>query len=123
MTIDDMPAGREMDALVAEKVMGYEHCKDPAEYWGIPDAPKDNKNWKHYSRIFFGDPPKFSTDIAAAWEVVEKLDGYARDEFHDIMGDECAMRDLWELTSKKAALTICYAALQAVGYEPERNPK
>jgi hypothetical protein len=53
----NMEAGREMDALVAEKVMGYERVPDIKPY-GFGDA------WlQHYS-----------TDIAAAWQVVGKLE-------------------------------------------------
>ena len=48
--IDEMPAGRELDALVAEKVMGWDHYPSKHEI-----------------------VPAYSTDIAAAWEVVEKM--------------------------------------------------
>lgn len=49
MSYDDMEAGRELDAMVVEKVMGV-----------------DITSGSH--RV-----PFYSTDIAAAWEVVEKL--------------------------------------------------
>ena len=47
MNYDEMPAGREMDALVAEKVM----ADPPGQVW----------------------PRAYSTDIATAWEVAEKM--------------------------------------------------
>ena len=50
----NMPAGREMDALVAEFVMGWLPNPGPA-------LPKD--------KIV----PNFSIDIAAAWEVVKYI--------------------------------------------------
>lgn len=51
--VDAMVAGREMDALVAEKVMGL---KPP---WPI-------------LAFYEPSPPAYSTDIAAAWEVLDK---------------------------------------------------
>lgn len=51
-----MVAGRELDALVAEKVMG-----------SIVRIPEDGSG----ITLTF-DPPPYSTDISAAWEVLEK---------------------------------------------------
>lgn len=57
----NMEAGREMDALVAEQVMGYERTADVMPY-GFGNA------WLLY----------YTTDIAAAWEVAKKiLDDYS----------------------------------------------
>lgn len=68
-----MNSGRELDALVAEKVMGFkkvqhfdrevthespEGCLIYADFLPAPEAMKI---------------PSYSTDIAAAWEIVEKL--------------------------------------------------
>jgi len=50
-----MKPGRELDALIAERVMGGRKIDDPGKPFGLGGAP-------HYS-----------TDIAAAWEVVERL--------------------------------------------------
>lgn len=79
MDIDKMPAGREMDALVAEKVMGHAICehsrtKSTAQSSGIAMCGvRECKGELHYEYL-----PRYSTDIAAAWEVVEKLQ---RDDF------------------------------------------
>lgn len=62
MNYDDMPAGREMDALVAEKVMGW-HRLSFSKCW-ISGASKKER------RIELWSP---STDISGAWEVVEKM--------------------------------------------------
>lgn len=57
--------GRKLDALIAEKVMGY------------PDKLKADKYDNVYRKS--GDSwiataiPNYSTEIAAAWEVVEKM--------------------------------------------------
>ncbi|MDP9676256.1 hypothetical protein J2W97_002251 [Paenibacillus jamilae] len=55
---------RERDAWVAEKVMGLELSDNMlAAYpkYRLPDYPD-----------YFRDVPNYSTDIAAAWEVLEK---------------------------------------------------
>jgi hypothetical protein len=54
-----MEPGRELDALVAEKVMGWTKVGENA--WEAP-------NIKGYPLL-----PRYSTDIATAWEVVEKI--------------------------------------------------
>lgn len=56
MTRDEilaMPAGREMNALIVEKVMK----------WNVKVTLKD----------YVIEYPRYSTDIAAAWQVIEKL--------------------------------------------------
>ena len=78
MSIDDMPAGRELDALIAEKVMGREICDE--EEWSVQTSrsglrvegmvcPKHGLN-SCLQRAFL---PFYSTDIAAAWEVFEAV--------------------------------------------------
>ena len=66
-----MKAGIEMDILVAEKVMDWE--QRICEFIGIP-------MWSHItgiecaaSRTFFETAIAYSTDIALAWQVVEKV--------------------------------------------------
>ncbi|MDG0056954.1 hypothetical protein MMB75_25345 [Paenibacillus sp. P2(2022)] len=56
---------RERDAWVAEKVMGLELSDNMlAAYpkYRLPDYPD-----------YFRDVPNYSTDISAAWEVIDKL--------------------------------------------------
>ena len=83
--IDKMPAGRELDALVAEKVMGWyppkhletEKCRIDQNlvhstydsYWLSPDRPLSDTSLKHLSYC----PPCYSCDISAAWEVLEEM--------------------------------------------------
>lgn len=65
-----MKPGRELDALVAEKVMGWA----PNYPGGWPHPPKDEPNRKrHMAADGTTVIPAYSTDIAAAWEVVEKV--------------------------------------------------
>ena len=70
MRIDEMPAGREMDALLAEKVMGYTLSE-----LSLPAYPK-YKLFDIESGEFSGyvkEVPHYSTDIAASWEVVKRM--------------------------------------------------
>ncbi len=64
--IDNMPAGREMDALIAEKVMMFPMA-------AIPHALTKDKRVIDKGDHAWLECKCYSTDIAAAWEVVEKL--------------------------------------------------
>lgn len=67
-----MNPGRELDALIAEKVMGWKPFDgEPPGAW----IDEQSKAWaksvcikESYDRI-----PPYSTDIAAAWEIVRHL--------------------------------------------------
>lgn len=89
--IEAMPAGRDMDKLIALQVMGYtmyHYDKDVAEmcYYMLLDAEGDavvfRANYREGEHATeekaWADCPAFSADIAAAWQVVDKLraDGY-----------------------------------------------
>lgn len=65
-----MKPGRELDALVAEKVMGWTKLLTPEgeqifDYWRSPEPYMRN--------CTSDDIPQYSTDIAAAWQVIDKL--------------------------------------------------
>lgn len=109
MNIDEFEAGRELDALVAEKVMGRIL---------IPDEVL-----KHTSATNFEDIPAYSTDISAAWQVVEKmleLGAYV-DIGIDKYGAQVQLDNYdgkWEsgesIRADNAPLAICRAALKAL---------
>lgn len=141
--MSELKAGRELDALVAEKVMGWR----PMQGGVSMEIGEKDDLWEDGSRKWYGkdgDPrpmrllpsPKFSTDIAAAWLVVEKL--IARgDEFtlERISLDKVWRAKVYPFTkdkgwagggyftssndvavnAKTAPLAICRAALLAVG--------
>lgn len=77
-----MEAGRELDILIAEKVMGYvwrksamtgRRCLYPPyaiPYWMSEQATGSEPLVTDWERINF---PRFSTDISDAWRVVEWL--------------------------------------------------
>lgn len=101
-----MKAWRELDALIAEKVMGITF----------------NPRWIHASNTV----PRYSTDIAAAWDVWVKMrDGEAWDDFVRHYTESCEpgfiAQDrhdelswvLFNLSPEK----MCLAALKAAGHE------
>ena len=62
-----MEAGREMDCAIAEEIFGWKILtKIPPLIW--INNPADKANGGYGNRV-----PHYSTDIAAAWEVVKKL--------------------------------------------------
>jgi hypothetical protein len=83
MNIDTLEAGRELDALVAEKVMGWTWPDDrcPICGWSFSDTaaegcvPGDCSQRPIPTVPESEDYPHYSTDITAAWEVVEKMLG------------------------------------------------
>lgn len=144
MNIDKLEAGRELDALIAEKVMGCKprllrRADTVPDYCGC--ETRQHARSDDDSRI-----AEYSTDIAAAWEVVKKL-GEFRDgpnklykpvirlEYYEhdgiatvtvgrckgIMGDATDISaEVWEEhgeanADQAMALAICRAALKAVG--------
>ena len=112
----EMEAGRELDALVAEKVMKNKHS-NPETFGRCPTCGYD---------AFYPDLPRYSTDIAAAWEVVEKMadtPGPNGDHWGfmlDYNGVDCvAAFGHWEDWEAKGAAdtaphAICLAALAAL---------
>jgi len=70
--IDKLEAGRELDALVAEKVMGWR--EDAYHYWGAPGSSSTlwvvaGSTEDHHGNTVWSP----STDIVAAWKVLRCL--------------------------------------------------
>ena len=153
---------REIDALIAEHVMGYKKSTKDV-YMSYGQDPKQN----HLNRCEFtgnrecfldnfGVPlfleddvvtqqklPKYSTDIKAAWEVVNWLNnnapeqkyGYYSDYFlvmefrdkewgcgfmYDIPYEGWSEHEIY-VSAKTAPMAICLAALKAKGIEVDEN--
>lgn len=112
-----MKPGRELDALIAEKVMGLAVLNGQIFRY-------DKSYEKGDIATAVGCPiPSYSTDMAAAWEVVEKLEGInifkdypEKNEWHVsfLMCDDFGCDDLCT-SSNSAPHAICLAALKAVG--------
>jgi len=121
--MNDLPAGRELDVLVAKKVMGWTKPK------GGRRDPLTGKRpvWRELP-FEYVDTPHFSTDIAAAWEVVEKFAGQVTIQGPISVGfnegesyPKCwtvgFTKNAWNnirCEAETAPLAICRAALRAV---------
>ena len=154
--IDKMEAGQELDALVAERVMGWKQDED----WGCLIPPqqraKPTEMWTPWQRdknrdvfrepvkgaavsgiVYSGDfssiyLPEWSTDIAAAWKVLDKLDKDWRISIHQMWDGkawQCSLEPAGGLTldpevprggvfanADTPALAICRAALKATNH-------
>ena len=93
-----MKAGRELDALIAEKVMGHSVIRKGESFTGFPLLLHSSGDWdtgiaqediwqigeRVYSPFSL---PHYSTQIADAWLVVEKLQesGYCVELFFDML--------------------------------------
>jgi hypothetical protein len=136
--IDTMEAGREMDALVAERVMGLtlrreEEDESPTHPYVYRWQRPDGSRICTHTSFGFGwcgsrDEankclPSYSTDIAAAWQVVEHFSkGKDMPVFVGMVGDSAEAKiydtegnPLMEpVHADTPALAICRAALKAV---------
>lgn len=147
MNTDMIPAGRELDALVAEKVMGLKVEMLPIMYdedyegqvprfstaeWEkemreeAPDWQRESWDSDKGPVVVEGGDRKYvvrpySTDIAAAWEVVEKMRkmgweptiALQKAHVYAITYD-ASYDELSRAYAEHAPLAICRAALKAV---------
>lgn len=117
---ETMKAGRELDALIAEKVMGkrviYDRNGESVEFYG-----------EYPSNGFFATPRPYSTEIGQAWKVVEKMradsiyiDIQAKSEGYTTLWGRAGTddEDIWVCNgpfhADAAPLALCLAALDAV---------
>lgn len=131
-----MEAGRELDALVAEKVMGCKIDRSYVEGWpNWIGGPRYRCGCGNYAHACGDDDIAepllnfYSTDIAAAWEVVERIKHLKDPDPMEVWIYETRSKGVtcevyWDLgsrlagrgqvTAATAPLAICLAALQAV---------
>lgn len=127
-----MIAGRELDALIAEKVMGRK-----VERWRYFEdgyastALRPRGKAESTGVLITNNLPAYSTDIAAAWQVVERLNDRfsieimaltstvlcSNTRFRVDMFDHEALAPRTEVHAATAPLAICLAALKAIGVE------
>lgn len=114
---------RKLDALVAEKVMGWSNAGPPENPLIVP--PLDHEAIRNHWAAEWdehGCPhwmPRYSSDISAAWEVVEAMGGHhnfflqsSHDQWSCSFDGGPEVHDVQEVT-----LAICLAALKAKGIE------
>lgn len=136
--IDKMESGPEMDALIAEKVMGLIPCASRF-YMPLIAGAWDEIHCEHIDAgksgiCFDPDPdkvPRYSTSIATAWKVVEKVaqlnaekkEGWGSFDLGDRIKDGKVeyyaifsgknLPNSNEVSADTAPLAICRAALKA----------
>ena len=125
--IMNMKPGRELDALAAEKVMGWRKKTFPGGGGGFTAWVDENEkvmklisNSTMSETCYRCDYFRPSTDIAAAWEVVEKMSEQWPQ--YQLAKIEDGWSVMWgfdgygwpEATGKTAPEAICKAALLAV---------
>lgn len=127
MQIDEMEAGRELDALVAEKVMELRRVEEGNVYfWPSPEMVEQiRKRHPDVIGVDYFPAPHYSTDIAAAWQVVDKLtdENEPFPRFCIFWHKELEWGAEFQMTQElfphrvyadTAALAICQAALKAM---------
>jgi hypothetical protein len=114
MNTTTMSAGRELDALVAKKVMESVPCDKWRQFTDYPVLWVKNTGECNHTGCYPSQegPPYYSTSIAAAWEVVEKM----RFNVWCLCGSWEAGYPLGPVrgNASTAPLAICRAALKAV---------
>lgn len=118
---------REIDRLIAEKVMGWEPVYDDGDLISFVTE---------FGTLFFSDDDESewspTIDIADAWKVVEKIieqfGSYSLTKIKDgghycevLYWNHGAFDVIAEAEAKTAELAICLAALKSVGVEVEVN--
>jgi hypothetical protein len=110
---------RELDVLVAEKVMGWTHvARSPMDGALLGTMPI-------YLASASNEVPHYSTDMAAAWAIVELGRGSFWNDLFELSANE-GEEGTWHLdtngdndgccmTAETAPLVICLAALRCVG--------
>ncbi len=124
--------GRELDALVAEKVMGLEFDNNEEQREALFVKMKESRTayrWLVYEDWAMstnkGICPAYSSSTSAAWEVVEHMlsKGHTFDvegwTTNNVIEYRVHFNDVDRAYGSTVAHAICLAALRAVGYEVE----
>jgi hypothetical protein len=104
----DVKTGRDLDVLIAEKLFSL---KVDWEF----DEPRSAALRDQYDE--WGIIPYYSADVSDAWRVRDHM--MTRSDFDaDYFFKLLTSANFWLMPAEKAAETICWAALKAVGVEP-----
>lgn len=107
-----MNLSRELDVLIAEKIFGWQRLPNfiPAR-WSVPGAPPQSNTPS------IEDIPNYSTDICAAWKIVDKIK-LLKFAFlgQTINGDwgVWSNDEEWEEFGRTAPHAMCLAALKVM---------
>jgi hypothetical protein len=124
-------AGRELDAEIARRIMGVEahQAKTGDMIFTIHrDFIDDGDYWYYREGWGYDEVPHYSTDIAAAWQVVERVRTFNKGDEIGLEVSVIALSDHYDChietnssaylvveEADTAPLAICLAALHVVG--------
>lgn len=119
--IEELSSGREIDVLVAQQIMSWLIETDEAKLRKLQGYfARDEKRlwWRAPEGGWYSDPPPYSSDIAAAWQIVESMNSSGQflfltqnaEEFK-VAFDELTTLSPDYISEKSVALAICKAAL------------
>lgn len=125
MNPDTLKAGRELDALVAEKIMGLgpERWDPPCFWYHTTDDAEPRSGWCYTCSKAIcevpGEPRRYSTSISDAWLVVEKMAAHPTNWYFMVGPDGYLTAENggsgFDICADTAPLAICLAALRATG--------
>lgn len=118
--MSELKPGRELDALVAEKVMGLDLECIPEEcpYCGGYVCQNRDKGWCGNCCVYLQEPKPYSTDISAAFEALGVLPTWTIEKTPK--GKYVCMikdKEVVVQISSELPMAITQAALRAVGHE------
>jgi len=112
-------------------VMGWQLETDQSEIKRLDKylfRDKGNRWWRNPEGGWRFDPPNYSTDVVAAWQVVEKINIRGRRLFliqshreYNVAFDEPGTTDPDYITDKSVSGAICKAALLATFITPRSH--
>lgn len=114
-------SGPEIDVLVAEQIMGWQiETDDPKlrKLQGYFSRDEHRRWWRAPEGGWHCEPPSYSSDIAAAWQIVENMNSRGQflflsqsSEEYKAAFDEPHTISPHYISEKSVALAICKAAL------------
>lgn len=126
----DLKPGRDIDALVAEKVMGWTNVQRNAytpygrDHCG--NHPDGQGGWDGHGRMTI---PRYSTDIKAVWEVAEHIKNLNFQLLIDVWNITVSIKNpdgklslpIYQAHADSISMAICLAALKVVGVIERRK--
>lgn len=119
--IMQLSAGREIDVLVAEQIIGWQIETDEPKLkklQGYFSRDEERRWWRAPDGGWYCDPPPYSSDMAAAWQIVESMNSRGQFLFlsqsaeeYKVAFDEPRTISPDYISEKSVAFAICKAAL------------
>lgn len=122
--IDAMEAGPDFDRLIAELVFNCKLFKEHSA-WRCDCPGPNSAKLRPHAHWATGYILPYSTDIAAAWQVVEKMGLFKLYDATITQYDDCWGIDNptldWRVEAETAPLAICRAALKCCKNVADKN--